>query len=186
MSKRVFIAGLLGTVVFIAWGTIVNGLLRFRSSIDMNVVPNESRVYEILKQNITEPGRYTCNPEVIPHEGFPGDEPVFGILYSGMGHGTAGRLMLVHLLVFILTPVIAAWMLSLTSARILSSYPRKVLFFTCIGLLVGLFGNLMGSGIGGYPLGDALLLVIHDVVLWTLVGLVVAWRLRPEPAPATP
>jgi hypothetical protein len=88
--------------------------------------------------------------------------------------------MLFQFAIFLVTPMIAAWMLSLTSQQVLSNYPRKVLFFTGIGLLFALFCDLMKFGIGGYPLQDALLLAAHDIVLWTLVGMVVAWRLRPE------
>lgn len=37
----------------------------------------------------------------------------------------------------------------------------------------GLFG-FNKFGIGGYPLGDAVLLRVHDIVLWTLAGTVIA------------
>ncbi len=135
---------------------------------------------EVLKETITEPGKYICNPALTSEGRFPGDAPVFSILYSGMGHETAGKQMLVGFVAFLLAPTIAAWMLSLTSARILSSYPRKVLFFAAIGLLFAVFGNLANSGLGSYPPKDALILAGYDFVLWTLVGLVVAWRIRPE------
>lgn len=38
---------------------------------------------------------------------------------------------------------------------------------------------LFFTAIGSYPFGDALLFAMHDVVLWTLVGLVAAWKIRP-------
>ncbi len=56
MAKRVIIAGLLGGVVLIAWTFAVNGLLGFKSSMDMNRIPAERQVYEVLKTSITEPG----------------------------------------------------------------------------------------------------------------------------------
>jgi hypothetical protein len=80
---------------------------------------------------------------------------------------------------FLLAPMIGAWLLSLTSARVLGSYPRKVLFIAGIGLVIALFVDLTSLGIGGYPPGDALLLALHDVVLWTAIGAAVAWRMRP-------
>ena len=146
----------------------------------MREIPNERQVYILLKANIVEPGRYTVNPELTASGIFPPGEPVFSILYGGMGHESAGKTMLFQFAIFLLAPMIAAWMLSLTSQRVLSSYPKKVLFFTGIGLLFALFCDLMKFGIGGYPLQDALLLAAHDIVLWTLVGMVVAWWLRPE------
>jgi hypothetical protein len=179
MTKRVIVAGLLGGVVLILLSA-VNGMLGFRARIDMKEIPAERQVYEVLKETITEPGRYICNPALTSEGRFPGDAPVFSILYSGMGHETAGTQMLVGLVAFLLAPTIGAWMLSLTSARILSSYPRKVLFFAAIGLLFAVFGNLANSGIGSYPPRDTLILAGYDIVLWTLVGLVVAWRIRPE------
>jgi hypothetical protein len=180
MLKRTIIPGLLGSAVLIVWGFVVNGVLGFRASIDMNQIPKEREVYEVLKQHVVEPGRYVVNQEITAENSFPPGEPVYSILYGGMGHEAAGGLMFVGLLVFCLAPIIGAWMLSLTSERTLSSYPRKVLFFASIGLLFALYGDLTAFGIGGYPLKSVLILAFHDVASWTLVGVVVGWRMRPE------
>jgi len=178
--RRVIVPGLLGAVVLIAWTFVVNGVLGFSSRIHMNEIPDERRVYEVLTETIVEPGAYICNPEPEPPGRFPAGEPVFGIRYGGMGHGAAGRLALVGLAVMLLTPIVGAWMLSTASRRTLSRYGRKVLFFTGIGLLFAVYSRLTSFGIGGYPLRDGLLLAAHDIVLWTVVGLVVAWRMRPD------
>lgn len=180
MRKKVIVSGLLGGVVLLVWMFVVNGILGFKSRVDMKPLPGEREVYEVLKGNVIEPGRYVCNPEPTP-TGFPGGEPVFGILYGGVGHEFAGTQMLFQLPVFFLASIIAAWMLSIASNRILSSYPRKVLFFAMIGLLMAVFNHLMNFGIGSYPLNDALLLAVHDILVWTLIGVVVAWRLQVEP-----
>jgi hypothetical protein len=90
-----------------------------------------------------------------------------------------------QLVVLLLAPMIGAWMLSVTSRQIISSYPRKVLFFAVIGLLFAVFSDLMNFGIDGYSLNDALILAVHDIIVWTLVGLVVAWRIKPEPGVVT-
>lgn len=179
--KRVIIAGLLGGVVLMAWTFVVNGILGFQARIDMKSIPAEREVYETLKEHVVEPGRYACNPEVTSEGRYPDEEPVFSVLYSGMGHGSAGSLMLVGLVVFFLAPLTGAWLLSRCSARILSRYWSKVAFFAAIGLLVALFSDLTDFGIGSYPPRDAVVLAVHDVVVWTLVGLVVASRIKPEP-----
>ena len=179
MLKRVIVSGLLGSVVLILWTFVVNGILGFHSGIDMRKVQNESQVYEMLKENIVEPGRYACNPELAGEGNFPGEEPVFSILYSGMGHGTAGRQMLFGLFLYLLAPMIGALLLSQASNRILSSYARKVLFFTLIGALFAVFSDLQKFGIGGYPLRDVVLLGAHSIVVWTLIGMVVGWRITP-------
>jgi len=180
MAKRVIVAGLLGGVVMIVWTFVVNGILGFGARIDMKPIPTERQVYESLKEHIAEPGRYICNPELTSEGRFPDGEPVFSILYGGMGHESAGGLMIVGLVVFLLAPMIGAWMLSQTSERVLSSFCRKVIFFVGIGLLFAVFGDLTNYGIGNYPLGDALALAANDIVVWTLVGVVVAWRITPR------
>ena len=142
MLKKVIVSGLLGGIVLLVWTFVVNGIFGLRSSIDMKPVSNERQVYEELKGSIIEPGRYIVNPELSSSGTFPAEEPVFSIHYSGMGHDAAGKLMLFQLAVFFLAPLTGAWMLSLTSSRVLSSYPRKVLFFTAIGLLIAFYSDL--------------------------------------------
>jgi hypothetical protein len=180
MSGRVIAAGLLGGVVLILWAFIVDGMLGMRASIDMKRVAEEPRVYEVLKEHVVEPGKYTVNPAPTAEGRYPAGEPVFSVLYGGIGHEAAGSLMLVGLAVFFLAPLVAAWMLSQASTRVLSSYLRKVAFFVAIGVLLALVGDLTAFGIGGYPAGDTALLAVRDVVAWALVGLVVAWRIRPS------
>ena len=186
MKKKVIISGILGGVVLTVLTFVSNGILGFNSSMNMKRIPNEREVYEILKENIVEPGRYICNPEVTSSGIFPEGEPVFSILYGGMGHEEAGRLSLVGLFIFFLAPIIGAWMLSITSERIISSYHRKVLFFAAIGLLFAVFGNLSNFGIANYPLRDTLILAAYNIFVWTIIGLVVAWQMKPEKSIVTP
>ena len=181
MWRRVVLPGLLGGLAMVVWAFVVNGILGFKASIDMKQVPNERSVYELLKANITEPGRYVCNPALTDSERFPDGEPVFGIVYGGMGHEAAGSHALFDLALFFVIPILAAWMLS-GADRVLSSYARKLLFFVAVGLLIGLSSRLTAFGIGGYPLADAMTLALHDVVLWAVVGSVMAWRIRPQMA----
>ncbi len=176
--KKVISAGLLGGVVLIMWTFAINAILGFQASIDMKQVPAERQIYEVLRQHITDPGRYIFNPELTSEGQVRGKEPVFSVLSGGMGHGSAGSLMMVELVVFFLAPMIGAWLLSQASERVRSSYPRKVLFFAAIGVILALFSDLMKLGIGRYPVNDALAFAASDIVAWTLVGLVVAWRIQ--------
>jgi hypothetical protein len=178
--RRILVAGLLGTVALIVWTFVVDALLGYKRSIEMDQLPAERAVYEVLRQHVTEPGRYVCNPEVRPGEGFPGHDPVFSIQYSGVGHADAGQEMIVSLVVMLFAPILAACMLSKAADRTLKSYGRKVLFFVRLGVIVALFSDVARFGIGGYSMGDALALALHDLLAWTFVGLVVAWRIRPE------
>jgi hypothetical protein len=180
MTKRIIIPGLLGGVTLTIVTFIINGIFGFNSSINMKQIPNERQVYEILKEQIVEPGRYSCNPETASSERFPDGKLVFSILYGGMGHEAAGRLSLIGLFIFFISPTIGSWMLSVTSERILYSYFRKVFFFSVIGLLFALFGDLNNYGIGNYPLNDTILLALHKFFVWTIVGLVVGWKIKPN------
>jgi hypothetical protein len=174
MFKRVICAGLVGCAVLIVWAFVVNGIFRFQVTIDMKKIPGERQVYEMLREQIVNPGRYICNPEPTPEGGSPAGEPVFSILYGGVGHEAAGRLMFFGFVLFLIAPLIGAWMLSQASERVLSSYPRKVLFFGAIGVLIAVFTDLASYGIGDYPLKDAILIAANHVVVWILVGLAAA------------
>jgi hypothetical protein len=180
MVKKVIISGLSGGIVLLIWTFVVNAIFGFHNRMEMKQIPNERQVYEILKENIVEPGKYICNPDLTSEGRFPDNEPVFSVLYGGAGHESAGEMMLVELLIFFLASITATWLLSQASPKVLSSYPRKVLFFTAIGLLFALFGDLNNFGIGNYPLHDALIHAVYDICVWTLIGLVVAWQMKSE------
>ena len=183
MWRKVVLAGVLGGAVMIVWAFVVNGMFWFTKNIAMKEIPDERAVYEVLKKNIVAPGRYVCNPALTP-TGFPLNEPVFGITYSGTGHEAAGPEQIRGLVIGFLSVVIAAWMLSVTSDRILSSYFRKVLYITAIGLLFVVSAFFTKFNIDGYPLHDTLLLAAYDLFTWFLLGLVIAWRIKPEPGRA--
>jgi hypothetical protein len=179
MSHRVIVPGLLGGLVLVLWAFVVNGVLGFRSSLEMKRIPDERLVYEVLRARIPAPGGYVCNPALTGTGRFPDREPVYSVRYSGLGHGAAGREAFVGLLVFLAAPVSGAWLLSAATERVLSSYRRKALFFVGIGVLVALVADVARFGIGGFAMGDALRAAASDIAAWTLAGLVVAWRMRP-------
>ena len=180
--KKVLIGGLLGGFVLIAWLIVVDGILGFKRSIEMNQLPNERIVYEFLKEHITEPGRFICNPEVTPEQSFPGDDPIFAVHYTGLGHDDAGQEMILGLVVMFLAPIIGAWLLWNASSRVLSRYLSRFLFFVIIGVVVVLFGILARFGLASYSFSDAVALIIHDFTAWVLAGLIVAWKVSPDKA----
>lgn len=128
MLVKTLYSGLLGGLVIIVWTFLVNGIFGFQARIDFNRIPNEKQVYQTLKEQIVEPGRYIFNPELTPEMRFPDGEPVFSVLYGGIGHEAAGFNMLLGLASFIIAPIIGAWMLSQTSRKFKSSYPKKSSF----------------------------------------------------------
>jgi hypothetical protein len=177
--KRVILAGLLGGVVLAVWFVIVDGFLGFKRGIEMNQLADERTVYAFLVEHVPDPGRYVVNPEISPDQAFPGDHPVFAVQYSGLGHADAGQEMLVGLVVMLLTPVVGAWLLSNASSRVLSGYGSRLFFFSVIGIVFTLFGVMGRFGLAGYPLGNAVVLSVHDLLAWVVVGLAIARFVRP-------
>lgn len=184
MIKRIILAGVLGWITLMAVVFVANGIFGFYSRIAMKRVPDEPRVYALLKETITEPGRYICNPAVTPEAGFPAGEPVFSIAYGGVGHEAAGWLMQVRLMCGLAAMLLAAWLLSLAAPRVLASYGRRVLFLGALGLLIAVFKTLPEAGIGSFPPQDALRLAGFDFVTWLVAALAAAWPIRPLPASA--
>ena len=175
--KRVLVPAVTGVVVMALWLLIVNGLFGFRRHLEMKRIPNESYVYAVLAVNVTEPGRYVANPDRLPDGSRDDAAAVYGILYSGIGHESAGRIMQYQLLMLV-APLLATFLLSQTPGVVLRSLVRKTLFFTAIGLIIALYVRLQEFGIAARTTGDALALGIHDVILWTVVGLAVGWQLK--------
>jgi hypothetical protein len=176
--KRVLLSGILGALILFVWTFVASAIFGFNARVKMNQIPNERAVYSVLKENVVAPGVYLVNPEVVPGTGFPPGEPVFGLQYAGFGHEAAGRAVFFDPAILLVSSILAAGLLSMTSRRVLSSYFRKVLFVAVIGVLFAVFGELTKYGIGGYPSQSALLLAAYDVVSWTLAGLVIARFMR--------
>jgi len=83
--------------------------------------------------------------------------------------------LIFELFCFFTAPMIAAWLLSMASERILAKYSRRVLFVTGLGLFLAVFGE----AISDKPLDKILLSSINNIITWLLVGLVIAWRVNP-------
>jgi hypothetical protein len=56
--------------------------------------------------------------------------------------------------------------------------------FVLMGLWLAIVSDLPQHDIGGHPWPSAVALAVYDLGLWALAGAVMAWRLRPAPAPA--
>lgn len=183
--KKVLLGGLAGGVVMIVWLVVADGLFGLKRSIDMHQPRNERVLYDFLAEHITQPGRYVLNPEVIPDRGFPGDDPIFAVHYTGLGHADAGKEMLAGLVLALLSAAAGAWLLDNASSRVRSRYASRVAFFTVIGVAAALLGVSARFGLAAYPMSSALGLAAHDLAAWVLAGLAVARLVKPatEDAP---
>ncbi len=182
--RGVIRAGFLGSVVLVVWLVVVNGLLGFGRDLMMKELEDERAVHAFLVEHVPEPGRYVCNPEILPGQGFPGEDPVFSVQYSGLGHAAAWQEAVLGLLVVLAAPMLGAWLLGHASTSVLSRYNSRVLFFWVIGVVFSLFGTMGRFGLAGHALGPAVALSILDLTGWLLAGLVVARIVRPEESAA--
>jgi hypothetical protein len=178
MKKNVWLAGSLGGVVMLVWLFISNAVLPLKGDMIHRVVPNQLEVHEALKENITEPGTYSCLYLTREEEATMSDyrsQPIYSITYSGSTHGDPGSAgdFLPILLIFVATTT-AAWMLSVTSRRTRSTYLRRVLFVALIGVVVALYDDLLQLSFGPQPRDYLIFLAINNLITWTLVGLVIA------------
>ena len=99
-----------------------------------------------------------------------------------MGHEAAGPLSVILDFIYaFITATLCAWLLSLTSERIISNYPRKVFFVIITGVLFVFFSDIKKYGIGNYPLNDTLIMTFHNIILWTVLGLVISLFIKPIP-----
>ena len=182
---KVLIAGLLGGIVLMAWFIVADGILGLKRSIDMNRLADERMVYAFLAEHVAEPGRYVCNPEVLPEQRYPSAAPIFAVQYSGLGHDDAGQEVILGLVVALLASIAGAWVLANASSRILSRYGSRVLFFSAIGIVLALLSLAERFGISAYSLGDAVALGVHDFAGWVLAGLAIAGIVKPGGEQAT-
>jgi hypothetical protein len=177
MKKEMLLSGLLGGIVIFVWTVISTSLLPV-SGKRAQPIPNDKEIHTLLKEKITEPGMYFL-PDHLDESStdYPDyeNEPIFSIIYGGRTPGTFLGQMIFELFCIFGAPIIAAWMLSVTSERILAKYSRRVLFIAVLGLFLAVFGDVFSEK----PLDIILLSSINGLITWALVGLVIAWRIKP-------
>ena len=177
MVKRILLAELLGGIVLFVWTIISTSFIPLNGD-RPDTIPRDKEVHTILKEKITEPGIYFVpdhpddnEDEYLDYE----NEPIFTIYYAGTTPGTFMGQMIYELFCILFAPMIAAWLLSVTSEQILGKYSRRVLFVMVLGLFIAVYGDLFVQK----PMDRILLTSINHLVGWTLAGLVIAWRIKP-------
>ena len=183
MKKDVLIAGLLGGAVMFVWLLVSNAMIPMKSGMIHKIAPNQLEIHKVLRENIKETGTYSC-PYLSPdEEGLLPDyrnQPIYSITYSGITHGDPVSIpMPIPVLIVFIVPLIAAWMLSVTSSRIQARYSRRVLFVVLIGLIIALFDDIMQMSFGPQLKEYLAFLAVNNFITWILAGLVIAWRIKP-------
>jgi len=185
MKKDVVVAGLLGAIVMVTWLVISNAMIPYKSSLIHRQLPLDAQleIHQALRSHITENGTYSVPYLSIEQEEEIADyrsQPVYSITYQGVTHGEGAPMTLTPFLVALVVPMLAAWMLSVTTDRIRSVYLLRVLFVVAIGVIIALFDDVLQMSFGPQPKDYLAFLAVNHLVCWTLVGLVLAWRLKPR------
>ena len=133
MKKEILLSGLFGGIVIFAWLIISLGPLRLSGDLPKPITKDKD-IHSTLKERITEPGIYYCPNSSEENKAFYpdfGKEPLFTIIYSGRTPNTFIGQLFFELFCIFTAPIIAAWMLSMTSERILattkSNFPSSLL-----------------------------------------------------------
>jgi hypothetical protein len=176
MKREILLSGLLGGLVIFAWIILSTSIIPLSGDLPKQI-PDDKEIHTLLKDKIPESGIYWLPGHEGQTKGLYPDydnEPIFYIIHGGVTPGTMMAPTIVEILCIFLTPIIAAWILSMASETILARYTRRVLFVTGIGLLFAVYGDLYSQK----PLDLVALSSLNNVIVWTLVGLVLAWRIK--------
>ncbi len=191
--KKVIIGGLLGGLVMIIWQSVSWMAIPWHMP---QSIPNEDIVAQVLQENITEPGLYSYpgfnhDPDANAEEqkaamdsmikkGAQGPR-VMQLVYTPHG----GSFMDPSQFIFgyganFLLAILAAWLLSTQNPAKVNSYSKRLLFVVVIGLIVSFSGPYMNWNWWKYPGDFAFQVFADDLILWTLTGAMLAWRVKPE------
>jgi hypothetical protein len=186
MTKDIMISGVLGGVVMFVVMLACRLFLSGVGNSGFRTMPGQGQIHAALKERISEPGTYVC-PYLPPNERsalFPDylNEPIFAVTYRGYTHATVPGFASVGILSFLLAPMAAAWLLSQASDKVLSTYSRKLLFVTTLGLFIAVSTDLLRTLTEEQPFPAALRMAVVSLITWALIGLVLAWRIKPKNA----
>ncbi len=185
MKRGVLVPGLLGGLVALVWMLISNTMIPMKSNLVHQIAPNQLELHAALKENITEPGTYSI-PSLPPDQqaSFPDyqDQPVYSVTYSGYTHGQPGSPadIVTPIAIIFLVAFLAAWILSMTSQAKVSSYGKKVAFVTLLGIVIALHDDVLQMFFGPQPRDYLVYLAINNVLTWFWMGLVIAWKSKPN------
>lgn len=182
---RLLIAALLAAVIVTLWGAVSWTVLPWHSMV-VEGIPDGEPVADALAERLPEGGLYYHpgtgegeDPDAWAERYRRGPNINF-LVWSETGSDPfspwlLGRGFLLNLVAAILAAALLA-----AAAPALPGFGSRVLF---IGLLAGfaaLQSRLVDWSWWHFPLDYSLVAALDLVVAWTLAGLVLAWRIRPE------
>jgi len=181
MDRKVVATGLIAGLVGLACTTIFQNVIPIRNQLGYKEVPNEKTVLEVLDASLRETGLYLLPGHSPPDPLFRQryeKGPMFRIhsLQSGAG-GTAH--VLIPVLALLVAPIIPSWYLWSLCRNGRPGFGSRVFVVASFGIFLALWADLRMWGMELYPLNYSLVLAASSVATWVIVGLVVAWRIKP-------
>jgi hypothetical protein len=178
--KKVLIAGIVGGIALFIWSALAWTVLPLHKA-SLHGIINEDAMIAILKTNLGEKAVYVFPAR--PAEGQAGMEaytqkmeqgPVGMIIYDPQGMGAMmTSQFIVGLIIDILAALLAAWILSRSTARG-SSFIARVTFCGLLGMFISLGSFLPGWNWMGYALDYTTAMVADALLGWLIAGLVIA------------
>jgi len=181
VDKRAIATGFVAGLVGLACTTIFQQLIPIRDELGYKEVPNEEMVLEVLDANLRETGLYLLPghspPDSLFRERYEAG-PIFRIhsLQSGAG-GTLH--VLIPVLALLIAPIIPSWCLWSLCRNGRPGFGSRVFLVALFGVFVALWTDLRMWGMELYPLNYSLFLAASSVATWVILGLVIAWRIKP-------
>lgn len=180
MEGKIISTVLTGCFTMMVWAGLINGIQGSRYLINVKKAPEVATVDNSVKEYFVEPGRYLCIMPFKVENIYPEGMPVFSVIYSGTEHkATIPLERIIPYLLTVISIFICVLLLSPVSDKIVPGNTRKILFVFLIGFLFTVFSDSEKYGIGPYQSEYTLIFILHNIVMWMLIGLMIALSIKP-------
>ncbi|HJU64492.1 MAG TPA: hypothetical protein VJ596_02385 [Gemmatimonadaceae bacterium] len=186
--RRIIVAGLLGGAAVYLWSALSWSVLPFQTG-KFRDIPDEQQVAELLSARLPAAGVYhypaypTANAseaEVAAWTQRVERGPVIPLLVFQPGGSNSAVTAYVRAFVLDVMAALIVAMLLLLAVHTLPGYGQRVLFVTGIGIFAVLVSHLADWNWGLFPASYSVVMAADIIIGWTLAGVVMAWRIRPE------
>jgi hypothetical protein len=186
MMKRILLASALGGLTVFVWGFLSWAVLPWHRA-TLKSIPDEAPLIEQMQQRLPASGVYLFPAEPQDPNAAVQNEyterfrrgPIGYIFYRMPGvDGMDPAVMLLGLLFFCLSALIAASLLSTTSA-VITTYSARVFFVALLGVFTALESHVNTWNWLQYPGQFSLVNTLDVIAAWLLGGIVIAAIVRP-------
>ena len=181
MDTKVVTTALIAGAVGLVCTIVFQQLIPIRDMLGYKEVPNEGVVLAVLDANLRETAIYLLPghspPDSLFRERYE-KGPIFRIhsLQSGAG---GAPYVFIPILALLIAPIIPTWYVRSVCRNGRPGFGSRVPMVASFGVFLALWADLRLWGMELYPLNYSLFLAASSVATWVIVGLVIAWRIRP-------